>query len=88
MLERIARAIDAAGLDFECNFKGDGVLEIESDDGAKIIVNRHGAAQEIWVAAASGGFHFRVQSGVWKDTRDATSLQEKLSALLGTPIDF
>ncbi|MDW8468288.1 MAG: iron donor protein CyaY [Burkholderiales bacterium] len=35
------------------------MLEIEFDDGAKIVVNRHTPAREIWVAARSGGLHFR-----------------------------
>ena len=48
------------------------MLEIEFADGSKIIVNRHGAAREIWVAARSGGFHFRWDGAAWRDTRDGT----------------
>lgn len=57
------------------------MLEIEFADGSKIIVNRHGVAKEIWVAARAGGFHFRWDGAVWRDTRDGTELMEKLSAL-------
>ena len=56
-LDALERALDAAEIDFER--KPGGVLELEFDDGSKIIVNRHGAAREIWVAARSGGFHYR-----------------------------
>jgi CyaY protein len=59
-----------------------GVLEIEFDDGEKIIVNRHGAAREIWVAARSGGFHFRWDGSAWKDTRDGAELFAALSRLV------
>ncbi|MFZ1245749.1 MAG: iron donor protein CyaY, partial [Azonexus sp.] len=58
-----------------------GVLEIEFDDGSKIIVNRHGVAKEIWVAARAGGFHFRWDGTAWRDTRDSCELMEKLSTL-------
>ena len=58
-----------------------GVLEIEFADGSKIIVNRHGVAREIWVAAKAGGFHFRRDGEAWRDTRDGAELMEKLSVL-------
>ena len=59
-----------------------GVLEIECSDGGKVIVNRHGVAQEIWVAARSGGFHFRYDGQVWCDTRDGTELMARLGGLV------
>jgi CyaY protein len=43
--------------------------KLNFDDGSKIIVNRHGAAKEMWVAAKSGGFHFRWDGSAWRDTR-------------------
>ena len=58
-----------------------GVLEIEFEDGSKIIVNRHAVAKEIWVAARAGGFHFRWDGAAWVDTRDGQELMQKLSAL-------
>ena len=53
-LARIDAALDASGADIDCQLAAGGVLEIEFDDGSKIIVNRHGVAREIWVAARSG----------------------------------
>ena len=79
-LEAIERALEATELDFE--LKGGGVLEIEFDDGSKIIVNRHGAAREIWVAARSGGFHYRWDGEAWRDTRDRSELFAALSKLV------
>ena len=67
-LERIGEAIEAAlaasDVDGDWNLN-DGILEVEWDDGAKLIVNRHVPNREIWVAARSGGFHFRPQEGAW-----------------------
>jgi CyaY protein len=80
-LARIDAALEASGVDVDCQLAAGGVLEIEFDDGSKIIVNRHGVAREIWVAARSGGFHFRWDGAVWRDTRDAAELMEKLSTL-------
>jgi CyaY protein len=81
-LRRLADAVEASGVDADCSFKGDGVLEIELERGGKIIVNRHTAAREIWVAAKSGGFHFRAEGAAWNDTRDGTELFAALSRLL------
>ena len=84
-LERIGRALDAAlqasdvDMDWSLN---DGVLTIECDDGSKLIVNRHLANREIWLAARSGGFHFRIQQGGWRDTRSGAPLGAELSRLL------
>jgi CyaY protein len=67
---------------FDIEEKGDGVIELEFADGAKIIVNRHAAAREIWVAARSGGFHFRWDGADWRDTRDGSELFAALSRLI------
>jgi len=79
-LEAIGRALDEIEVDFE--LKEGGVLEIEFDDGAKIIVNRHGAAREIWVAARSGGFHYRWDGNAWRDSRAGSELFGALSRLI------
>jgi CyaY protein len=79
-LTRIERALEDADLDFET--PADGIIEVEFDDGSKIIINRHGVAREIWVAARSGGFHFRPQDAGWVDTRSGEPLYDKLAALI------
>ncbi|OGA71800.1 MAG: iron donor protein CyaY [Betaproteobacteria bacterium RIFCSPLOWO2_12_FULL_65_14] len=89
-LERIERALEASGVDADFELKEGGVLEIEFADGSKIIVNRHGTAREIWVAARSGGFHFRWDGSVWRDSRDRSELFAALSKLVsmqsGSPV--
>jgi len=80
-LDRLEQALDATGLDFER--KEGGIVEIELADGSRVIVNRHGAAKEIWVAARSGGFHFRWDGSSWRDTRDGTELFAALSRVAG-----
>ena len=81
-LERIEAALEECGVDADVELKEGGVLEIEYADGSRMIINRHGAAREIWVAARSGGFHFRWDGSAWRDTRDATELFAALSRLV------
>ncbi len=78
-LNHLEAALDAAGIDYE---RGDGgVLELEFDDGSMIVVNKQAAAREIWVAAKSGGFHFRRDGDVWRDTRGGEELFTALARL-------
>jgi CyaY protein len=90
-LERaFERVIESGALDADLERKGEGVLEIEFENGSKMVVNRHGAAREIWVAAKSGGFHFRHDGAAWRDTRDGGELFAAVSRLAsaqgGTPV--
>jgi CyaY protein len=80
-LKQIETALEASGVDLDFAMVSAGVLEIEFADRSKIIVNRHGAAKEMWIAARSGGFHFRWDGDAWRDTRDNTELMAVLSAL-------
>ncbi len=87
-LTRIETAIDECGVD--CNRSGN-LLEVEFDNGTKIIINRHDINQEIWVAAKSGGFHYAWQGAAWISQRDGSDLYAKLTELFtaqGETIDF
>ncbi|HYR37462.1 MAG TPA: iron donor protein CyaY [Burkholderiales bacterium] len=81
-LERIEAALEECGVDADVERKEGGVLEIEYADGSRMVINRHGAAREIWVAAPSGGFHFRWDGATWRDTREGTELFAALSRLV------
>src|SRR3954470_21294413 len=81
-LRSIELALDRSGVDADVELKDGGVLELEFANGSKIIVNRHGAAREIWVAARAGGFHFRWDGAVWRDSRERTELFAALSKLV------
>lgn len=81
-LAAIERALEEGDVEADFELKEGGILEIEFDDGSKMIVNRHGAAREIWVAARSGGFHFRWDGAAWRDTRSGEELFAALSELV------
>lgn len=74
-------AIDADDADVDWSLN-DGILEIDCSPGGKLIVNRHVANREIWVAARSGGFHFRADGAQWRDTRSGETLPVTLARLL------
>ena len=80
-LAALESAFEEGVPDADGQFKGAGVLEIEFADGSKMIINRHTAAREIWVAASSGGFHFRYDGRLWRDTREGTELFDAVSRL-------
>lgn len=85
-LDQLEAALDDCAADIDIERKPGGVLELEFPDGAKIIVNRHGAAREIWVAAKSGGFHFRAEGERWINTRDGEELWAALERLIAAHI--
>jgi CyaY protein len=79
--EALETALAASDIDLDWTLN-DGILEIECEDGSKFIVNRHVPNREIWVAARSGGFHFRARDGAWRDTRSGDELGAALGALV------
>ena len=81
-LERIEVALEACGVDADVERKEGGVLEIEFSDRSRMVINRHGAAREIWVAARSGGYHFRWDGSAWRDAREGGELFSVLSRLV------
>jgi CyaY protein len=88
----IERSADEAGIDLEIS-RQDNVIDIEFEDGSKVVINSHQAAGEIWVAARSGGYHFKPsEAGGWIDGRSGRELRallsEQLAAQAGRPISL
>jgi CyaY protein len=85
-LDAIEAALDRLNdedvVDVECSRSGN-VLEIEFiDNGTKIIVNSQAAMKELWVAARSGGYHYKQIDGQWINSRDNTELYASLSEMV------
>ncbi|OIJ43694.1 iron donor protein CyaY [Massilia timonae] len=73
------RLNDEDVIDVECKRSGN-VLEIEFiDNGSKIIVNSQAPLQEMWVAARSGGYHYKRVGDEWRNTRDDSEFFASLS---------
>jgi CyaY protein len=58
-----------------------GILTLGNARG-KIILSRQAPLREVWLAAKSGGFHFRFDGAMWLDTREGTSLEARLHKAL------
>lgn len=97
ILETIEAAFDNVEADIDSELNG-GILTITFENGSKVIVNRQTPNREIWVAAKSGGFHFRFgvkpavghsanddasnAAAAWYDTRSAEPLERLLSRVV------
>lgn len=76
--EQVAEETD---VDIECSRSGN-VLQVEfADNGSKIIVNSQAPMKEMWIAARSGGFHYRRIDDRWINTRDGSEFYEALSRM-------
>jgi CyaY protein len=78
-IERAAESSDTIDSDLE-----GGVLTLECAGGTRIIVNRQTPNREIWVAARSGGFHFRHDGAAWRDTRSTEELFAALARIVAS----
>lgn len=77
----LERLVDSIDLDLDIERQGN-VLTLTFADDSKIIVNSHEVAREIWVAARSGGFHYRQDGEQWVDGRNGDELFAALSRLV------
>jgi CyaY protein len=82
VFERIETTLDRFADHVDYQLAPGGVLEIEFADDSRIVINRQPATQEIWVAARSGGFHYRHVEGAWRDTRSGEELFAALAGML------
>jgi CyaY protein len=81
VLLNIEQAIDGGGAEIDLAATG-GVLTLEFENGSKIIINKQGAARQIWVAAKSGGFHYGYVDGKWINQQTGGELMSDLSRLI------
>jgi CyaY protein len=82
LLARIEAQIDAwldgDVVDIDTHRTG-GLLELSLPGGSKIVINTQPPLQEIWLAARSGGYHFKWSGSAWVDTREGRELLALLS---------
>lgn len=70
LLARIEAQVDAwldeDVVDIDSHRTG-GLLELSMPGGSKIVINAQPPLQEIWLAARSGGYHFKWDGAHWLD---------------------
>lgn len=69
-----------------------GLLELSFPGGSKIVVNTQPPLHELWLAARGGGYHFKWDGAVWRDTKDGSEffdvLSRSASAQAGKALNF
>jgi CyaY protein len=84
LFARIEALLDDAYEDIDYDTV-EGVMTLTGPQG-KIILSRQPPLAEVWIAARSGGFHFRRQAQTWVDTRDGMALEDRLTVLLAAAL--
>ncbi len=87
LLQSIELALEAADdeldLDLDVERQGGNVINIRFRDKSVIVVNTQPPLHEIWVAAKSGGYHYRwagtMAQPLWLDTKTGRELLNDLS---------
>ncbi len=46
-----------------------GMVTMVFSNGSQIIINLQKPLHEVWMAAKSGGYHYRWVDGLWQDTK-------------------
>ena len=77
----IEQAVEESGADIDYESAG-GILTLEFENGTKIILNKQGAAKQIWVAAKSGGYHYGYVDGRWINDQSGGELMSELSRFI------
>ena len=56
-----------------------GMITLAFADGSQIVINLQKPLQEVWLAARSGGYHFKYTEGAWHDTKTGEEFFARLS---------
>ena len=62
------RINDASDADID-NQRTGSLITLTFANRSQIIINLQKPLQEIWMAARSGGFHYKSRDGLWLDTK-------------------
>ncbi|RUO64055.1 CyaY protein [Pseudidiomarina planktonica] len=69
----IEEAIEATGIDIDCESSGD-LLELTFLNDTKMVINKQPPLQQLWVATKFNGHHFEYRDGQWIDNRTGAEL--------------
>ena len=72
------RINDSTDADID-NQRTGGMVTLTFSNRTQIIVNLQKPLHEVWMAAKSGGYHYRWVEGHWKDTKNQAEFFEILS---------
>ena len=69
---------DSADVDID-NQRVGGMVTITFPNRSQLIVNLQKPLHEVWLAAQSGGYHYRFDGQVWQDTKGQGEFWQQLS---------
>ena len=85
------RINDATDADID-NQRSGGMITLAFSNGSQIIINLQKPLHEVWMAAQSGGYHYRFDGSVWRDTKGGNDffaqLRSDAAAQSGLVLDF
>ena len=74
------------------NQRTGGMVTLTFANRSQIIINLQKPLHEVWMAAQAGGFHYKLQAGQWRDTKDGSEFYDRLEACAsqqaGQPLRF
>lgn len=74
-------------LDLDADTKRAGnVLELDLADKGKLILNSQVANHELWLAAKSGGFHYRFEGSGWTETKTGEDFTQHFVSVLARQV--
>lgn len=56
-----------------------GMITLLFPDQSQVVVNLQKPLHEVWLAARSGGYHFKWVEGDWRDTKSGEGFYQRLS---------
>lgn len=74
------------------NQRTGGMVTLVFANRSQIVINLQKPLHEVWLAAKSGGYHYKFNSGQWLDTKGQgeffTNLSRFASEQAGCPLNF
>lgn len=85
------RINDSTDADVDAQRSG-GMVTLTFPNRSQIVINLQKPLHEVWMAARSGGYHYRFDGSAWQDTKGAGEFFESLSRdaaqQAGIPLQF
>ena len=85
------RINDTTDADVDAQRSG-GMVTLTFPNRSQIVINLQKSLHEVWMAARSGGYHYRFDGSAWQDTKGGgdffAQLRSDATAQSGLELDF
>lgn len=59
-----------------------GMITLTFSDRSQVVVNLQKPLHEVWLASREGGYHYKFDGAVWRDTKTEQNFYDDLSAAI------